>query len=71
MSPYRHGEVCVTGDGAETDLDLGYYERLIDENLNQFSGLTTEQMNRGSALCRIFPEHLCEQGYWFHARSKR
>lgn len=43
MSPYRHGEVCVTGDGSETDLDLGYYERLIDENLNQFSGLTTEQ----------------------------
>lgn len=43
MSPYRHGEVCVTGDGAETDLELGYYERFIDENLNQFSGLTTEQ----------------------------
>ena len=41
MSPYQHGEVYVTEDGAETDLDLGHYERFIDENLNQFSNLTT------------------------------
>ena len=41
MSPYQHGEVFVTEDGAETDLDLGHYERFIDENLNQFSNLTT------------------------------
>ena len=41
MSPYQHGEVYVTGDGAETDLDLGHYERFIDEDLNQFSNLTT------------------------------
>ena len=41
MSPYQHGEVFVTDDGAETDLDLGHYERFIDENLNQFSNLTT------------------------------
>ena len=41
MSPYQHGEVFVTVDGAETDLDLGHYERFIDENLNKFSNLTT------------------------------
>ena len=41
VSPYQHGEVFVTEDGAETDLDLGHYERFIDENLNQFSNLTT------------------------------
>ncbi len=35
MSPYQHGEVFVTDDGAETDLDLGHYERFIDINLNQ------------------------------------
>lgn len=40
MSPYQHGEVFVTEDGAETDLDLGHYERFIDEDLNQFSNLT-------------------------------
>lgn len=38
MSPYQHGEVYVTEDGAETDLDLGHYERFIDENLNANSG---------------------------------
>ena len=37
MSPYQHGEVYVTEDGAETDLDLGHYERFIDEDLNQYS----------------------------------
>ena len=41
MSPYQHGEVYVTEDGAETDLDLGHYERFIDEDLNKFSNLTT------------------------------
>ena len=41
MSPYQHGEVYVTEDGAETDLDLGHYERFIDENLNQYSNLTS------------------------------
>ncbi|MCR5486849.1 MAG: CTP synthase, partial [Lachnospiraceae bacterium] len=40
MSPYQHGEVFVTEDGAETDLDLGHYERFIDEDLNQYSNLT-------------------------------
>lgn len=41
MSPYQHGEVFVTDDGLEADLDLGHYERFIDENLHQFSNLTT------------------------------
>ena len=41
MSPYQHGEVYVTDDGAETDLDLGHYERYIDESLSQDNNITT------------------------------
>jgi CTP synthase len=41
MSPFQHGEVFVTDDGAETDLDLGHYERFIDENLTRYSNLTS------------------------------
>ena len=41
MSPYQHGEVYVTEDGAETDLDLGHYERFIDENMSQMNNVTT------------------------------
>jgi len=41
MNPYQHGEVFVTDDGAETDLDLGHYERFIDENLNKNNNITT------------------------------
>jgi len=41
MSPYEHGEVFVTDDGAETDLDLGHYERFMDEDLSEFSTLTS------------------------------
>ena len=44
MSPYQHGEVFVTDDGAETDLDLGHYERFIDENLTRASNITTGQV---------------------------
>ena len=44
MSPYQHGEVFVTDDGAETDLDLGHYERFIDENLARLSNVTTGQI---------------------------
>ncbi len=44
MSPYQHGEVFVTEDGAETDLDLGHYERFIDVNLSQDSNVTTGQV---------------------------
>ncbi|NLU53214.1 MAG: CTP synthase [Clostridiaceae bacterium] len=41
MSPYQHGEVFVTDDGAETDLDIGHYERFVDENLSSYSNVTT------------------------------
>lgn len=41
MSPYQHGEVFVTDDGAETDLDLGHYERFIDINLTKYNNVTT------------------------------
>jgi CTP synthase len=44
MSPYQHGEVFVTEDGAETDLDLGHYERFIDEHLSRLSNVTTGQI---------------------------
>jgi CTP synthase len=44
MSPYQHGEVFVTADGAETDLDLGHYERFIDEDLTRASNVTTGQV---------------------------
>ncbi|MBM3131512.1 MAG: CTP synthase [Chloroflexi bacterium] len=47
MSPYQHGEVFVTEDGAETDLDLGHYERFIDENLTQASNITSGQIYMG------------------------
>ena len=40
MSPYQHGEVFVTADGAETDLDLGHYERFVDENLSRAANIT-------------------------------
>jgi CTP synthase len=44
MSPYQHGEVFVTDDGAETDLDLGHYERFVDENLSRVNNITTGQI---------------------------
>ena len=44
MSPYQHGEVFVTDDGAETDLDLGHYERFIDINLNKYSNVTRKSI---------------------------
>ena len=46
MSPYQHGEVFVTDDGAETDLDLGHYERFVDENLSVNSNVTTGKIYR-------------------------
>ena len=66
MSPYQHGEVFVTEDGSETDLDLGHYERFIDENLNRYSNVTTGKvywnvLNKeregkylGGKPCRLF-----------------
>lgn len=44
MNPFRHGEVFVTDDGAETDLDLGHYERFLDISLNHYSSVTTGQI---------------------------
>jgi len=44
MSPYQHGEVFVTADGAETDLDLGHYERFVDENVSRLSNITSGQV---------------------------
>jgi CTP synthase len=44
MSPYQHGEVYVTADGAETDLDLGHYERFLDQDLGRASSVTTGQI---------------------------
>ena len=44
MSPYQHGEVFVTTDGSETDLDLGHYERFIDANLTRSSNVTAGQI---------------------------
>ncbi len=59
MSPYQHGEVFVTEDGAETDLDLGHYERFIDINLTKNSNTTTgkiywsvSRLNRASYSAR-------------------
>ena len=52
MSPFQHGEVYVTEDGAETDLDLGHYERFIDEDLNKFSNLTTGKVYWNSRTSR-------------------
>src|SRR3989304_2100702 len=44
MSPYQHGEVFVTSDGAETDLDLGHYERFLDQDLTLASSVTSGQI---------------------------
>ncbi|MGD0205857.1 MAG: CTP synthase, partial [Dehalococcoidia bacterium] len=44
MSPYQHGEVFVTSDGAETDLDLGHYERFLDQDLTEASSVTSGQI---------------------------
>src|SRR5438132_8254565 len=44
MNPYQHGEVFVTDDGAETDLDLGHYERFIDVDLTRVNNVTTGQI---------------------------
>jgi CTP synthase len=51
MNPFQHGEVFVTDDGAETDLDLGHYERFVDEPLSQLSNVTTGQVY-GSVIAK-------------------
>ena len=63
MSPYQHGEVFVTEDGAEADLDLGHYERFIDVNLTKNSNITTgkiywsvirKKSAKGNLVARLF-----------------
>src|SRR5512136_2846549 len=51
MNPFQHGEVFVTEDGAETDLDLGHYERFVDINLSRLSNVTTGQIY-GSVIAK-------------------
>jgi len=48
MSPYQHGEVFVTDDGCETDLDLGHYERFIDKSLSRANNITSGMIYWGS-----------------------
>ena len=55
MNPFQHGEVFVTDDGAETDLDLGHYERFIDENLSQNSNVTS---------CLLYTSFLAKTLLW-------
>lgn len=81
MSPYQHGEVFVTEDGAETDLDLGHYERFIDEHLTRASNVTTGQIyaeviakeRRGDFLggtIQVIP-HITNQIKWSIGRVAR
>ena len=51
LNPYEHGECYVTEDGAETDLDLGHYERFIDENLSRSSNATTGSIYQAVLVC--------------------
>ena len=53
MSPFQHGEVYVTDDGAETDLDLGHYERFIDESLSQANNVTTGRIYQ-DIICLLY-----------------
>src|SRR3978361_1008058 len=63
MNPFQHGEVFVTNDGAETDLDIGHYERFLDEDLGAENNVTTGQVysaviakeRRGAPLGRLRP----------------
>ena len=55
MSPFQHGEVFVTEDGAETDLDLGHYERFISSKMSRYNNFTTGQIYKLSLIhiCRM------------------
>ena len=62
MNPIQHGEVFVTDDGAETDLDLGHYERFIDESLNKYSNITTGKVYWNvllTTIVAIIPPAIC------------
>src|SRR5437763_14114206 len=58
MNPYQHGEVFVTDDGAETDLDLGHYERLVDISLSRSSNVTTGLVYAAVIEKELRGEHL-------------
>ena len=60
MSPYQHGEVFVTSDGGETDLDLGHYERFIDTELSKISSVTTGKIYEFKD-----GQLICDEGYLF------
>ena len=83
MNPYQHGEVFVTEDGAETDLDLGHYERFIDENLTRYSSVTSGQVYfsvlnararaaaTSAAPCRSSPTSPTRSRKSFYPRRRR
>ena len=65
MSPYEHGEVFVTDDGAETDLDLGHYERFINENLTKNSSVTMGRIYSNvieKEIASYVPKHIKKHG---------
>ena len=64
MSPYEHGEVFVTDDGAETDLDLGHYERFTDENLTKNSSITTGRIYQRVIEKERRGEHFMQEVNW-------
>jgi len=64
MSPIEHGEVFVTDDGAETDLDLGHYERFIDENLTKNSSITTGKIYSSVIEKERRGEHFMQEVNW-------
>ena len=81
MSPIQHGEVFVTDDGTETDLDLGHYERFIDENLNKYSNVTTGKVyetvlakerhgDYGGGTVQVIPQVTNEIKSRFHRNFK-
>ena len=74
MSPLQHGEVFVTDDGTETDLDLGHYERFIDENLNKYSNLTTGKvywnvLNKDTELAKDAIDYTLYPDYRTHYKA--
>ena len=69
MSPFQHGEVYVLNDGAETDLDLGHYERFTSGELSRLNNLTSEKYTKPS--CKRAPLATSEQPYRDSARHKR
>ena len=75
MSPFQHGEVFVTEDGAETDLDLGHYERFTDENLTRTSNVTTgadlRRRHQAGAARRLPRARRCRSSPTSPTRSRR